>query len=231
MKFTTFFSICFMTSMLLAGCSTGAVVNTASPSNTAIPANTAIPVNTVQPVNTPAPLNTTTVDLSNVFLKTEDLPAGYHKFTDAEMKSMGVADLLAMTKSMVMSMVKPFDGVVDLVKADLYGKNTTTVEFLVNVFFYPLSPASIFEIDMGFSNPAIIGQFLKDVKILPDFGGVGNSSIGLSAVVQGYNLRLIVFRRNNTMIALVEANKSGASVFDLKGLGQKMDQYVLAAYK
>jgi hypothetical protein len=225
MKFTTFFSICFMTSMILAGCSTGAVVNTTSPSNTAVPANTAIPA------NTPAPLNITTVDLTNVFLKTEDLPAVYHKFSDSEMKSMGIADFMATTTSFIKAMVKPFDGVVDLVKADLYGKNTTTMDFLVNVFFYPLSSSSIFQVDMGFSNPAIIGQFLKDVQILPDYNGVGNSSIGLSAVVQGYNLRIIVFRRNNTMVALVEANQSAASVFDLKSVGQKMDQYVLAAYK
>jgi hypothetical protein len=33
------------------------------------------------------------------------------------------------------------------------------------------------------------------------------------------------------MIALVEANQSAASVFDLKAIGQKMDQYVLAEYK
>jgi hypothetical protein len=225
MRFTTFFSICFMTSMILAGCSTGGVVNTSSPSNTAIPANTA------SPTNTPAPLNITTVDLTKVFLKTEDIPAGFHKFTDAEMKSMGIADFMATTTSFIKAMVKPFDGVVDLVKADLYGKNTTTVEFLVNVFFYPLSSSSIFQIDMGFSNPAIIGQFLKGAQILPDFSGVGNSSIGLAQTVQGYNLKILVFRRNNTMIALVEANQSAASVFDLKAVSQKMDQYVLAEYK
>jgi hypothetical protein len=219
MKRTTFFSICFITGILLAGCAAG------TPDNTAAPANTAVPT------NTPVPLNITTVDLTNVFLKTEDLPAGFHKFTDAEMKSMGVTDLMAMTTSMISSMVKPFAGVADLVKADLYGKNTKTVEFLVNVFFYPLSPSSIFQIDMGFTNPAIIGQFLKDVQILPDFSGIGNSSIGLTAIVQGYNLKLIVFRRNNTMIAFVEANQSAASVFDLKAIGQKMDQYVLAEYK
>ena len=219
MKFTAFFSICFITSMILTGCSTSAAVNTASPANTVIPANT------------PAPLNITTVDLTNVFLKTGDLPAGFHKFTDAEIKSLGVTDLIATTTSFIKSMVKPFDGVVDLVKTDLYGKSTKTVEFLVNVFFYPLSSSSIFQIDMGFSNPEIIGQFLKGAQVLPDFNGVGNSSTGLAQKVQGYNLKILVFRRNNTMIALVEANQSAASVFDLKAVGQKMDQYVLAAYK
>lgn len=225
MKYTTFFSIWLIAGIILAGCAAGALVNTAAP------ANTAVPTYTVVPTNTSAPINTTTVDLTNVFLKTEDLPIGYHRFTDAEMKSMGISNLMAMTTSMVKSMVKPFAGVADLVKTDLYGKDTKTVEFLVNVFFYPLSPTSIFQIDMGFSNPAIISQFLKDVQILPNFSGVGDSSLGLTAIVQGYNLKLIVFRRNNTMIALVEVNQSGTSNFDLKTMGQKMDQYVLAEYK
>jgi len=219
MKRITFFSICLIAGILLAGCAAGAAVNTAAPANTAVP------------TSTPVPLNTTTVDLTNVFLKTEDLPTGFHRFTDAEMKSMGITNLMTMTTSMVSSMVKPFAGVADLVKADLYGKNTKTVEFLVDTFFYPLDPASIAQIDMGFSNPAIISQFLKDTQVLPNFSGIGNSSIGLTAIVQGYNLKLIVFRRNNTMIALVEANQSAASIFDLKAIGQKMDQYVLAAYK
>jgi hypothetical protein len=147
------------------------------------------------------------------------------------MKSMGVADLLATTTSFVKAMVKPFDGVVDLVKVDLYGKNTKTEEFLVNVFFYPLSQSSIFQIDMGFSNPTIISQFLKGAQVLPEFSGVGNSSTGLAQTVQGYDLKLIVFRRNNTMVALVEANKSASSSIDLKSIGQKIDQYVLAEYK
>jgi hypothetical protein len=219
MKLTTFFSTCLIFGIFLAGCSGGAVVNPANPTNTAIP------------VNTPAPLNTTTVDLTNVFLKTEDLPGGFHKFTDAEIKSMGVTSLMTTTTSFIKAMVKPFDGVVDLVKADLYGKSTKNEQFLVNVFFYPLSSASIFQIDMGFSNPAIISQFLKGAQVLPEYGGVGNSSTGLAQTVQGYNLRILVFRRNNTMIALVEANKSAASIFDLKAIGQKLDQYVLAAYK
>lgn len=219
MKCITFFSIWLMASIFLVGCSAGAVENSTSPANTAIPANT------------PVPLNITTVDLTNVFLKNGDLPVGYHKFSDAEMKSMGVSNLMTMTTSFVKAMVKPFDGVVNLVKTDLYGKNTKTVEFLVNVFFYPLSSSSIFQIDMGFSNPEIIGQFLKGAQILPDFSGVGNSSIGLAQTVQGYNLRIIVFRRNNTMVAFVEANQNAASVFDLKAIGQKMDQYVLAEYK
>jgi hypothetical protein len=228
MKHSTFFSICLIAGMILVGCSTGAAVNTASPSNPALPANTAVPT---VPANTPAPLNTTTVDLTNVSLKTEDLPGGYHKFTDAEIKSMGVDSMMNTTTTFIKAMVKPFDGVVDLVKSDLYGKSTKTEEFLVNVFFYPLSSSSIFQIDMGFSNPAIISQFLKGAQVLPEYSGVGNASTGLAQTVQGYNLRILVFRRNNTMIALVEANKNATSVFDLKAIGQKMDQYVLAEYK
>jgi hypothetical protein len=219
MKHSTFFSICLIAAITLAGCSAGAVVNTAAPANTAIP------------LNTPAPLNTTTVDLTNVFLKTEDLPVGFHKFTDAEIKSMGVANLMTTTTAFIKSMVKPFDGVVGLVKADLYGKSTQNEEFLVTVFFYPLSPSSIFQIDLGFSNPDIIKQFLKGAQVLPEYGGVGNSSTGLTQTGQGFNLGILVFRRNNTMVALVEANKSAAWVFDLKAVSQKMDQYVLAAYK
>ena len=65
MNHTTFFSIRLITGILLAGCAAGAAVNTAAPANTAVP------------VNTPTPLNTTTVDLTNVFLKTEDLPTGF----------------------------------------------------------------------------------------------------------------------------------------------------------
>jgi hypothetical protein len=222
MKHSTFFSICLIFGIILSGCAAGAVVNTAAPVNTAVP---------TVPANTPAPLNITTVDLTNVFLKTEDLPTGFHKFTDAEMKSMGVTSLMTTTTSFIKSMVKPFDGVVDLVKADLYGKSTTKVDFLINVFFYPLSSASIFQIDMGFSNPAIISQFLKGAQVLPEYSGVGNSSIGLAQTVQGYKLSILVFRRNNTMSALVEVDQTGVANYDLKAMGQKIDQYVLAAYK
>jgi len=225
MKGTTFFSICLITGILLAGCSTGVAVNTAAP------ADTAAPVNTAMPANTPAPLNTSTVDLTNVSLQTEDLPAGFHRFTDAEIQSMGIADLMSMTKSMVSAMVKPFAGTANLVKTDIYGKDPKTVDFLVDTFFYPLSPMVIAEIDLGFSNPAIIGQFLKGAQVRTDMGGIGNKSIGLTAVVQGFNLNLLVFRRNNTMIVLVEVNQSGTFNMDLKAIGQKMDQYVLAAYK
>lgn len=219
MKITTFSSLCIIFGIILAGCSASSAVNTTSPANTVIP------------TNTPAPLNITTVDLTNIFFKTEDLPTGFHRFTDAEMKSMIGMDLMTMTTSMVNSMVKPFAGVADLVKTDLYGKNTKTVEFLVNVFFYPLSQQSIFQIDMGFSNPEIISQYLKDVQVLPNFSGIGNKSIGLAAIVKGFNLNLLLFRRNNTMIILVEVNQNTTSKFDLKALGQKMDQYILAEYK
>ena len=225
MKGTTFFSICLITGILLAGCATSAPVNTAAPADTAAPANTTVPV------NTPTPLNSTTADLSNVSLQTGDLPAGFHQFTDAEIQSMGIADLMSMTKSMVSAMVKPFAGTANLVKTDIYGKDPKTVDFLVDTFFYPLSPMVIAEIDLGFSNPAIIGQFLKGAQVRTDMGGIGNKSIGLTAVVQGFNLNLLVFRRNNTMIVLVEVNQSGTFNMDLKAIGQKMDEYVLAAYK
>ena len=225
MKGTTFFSICLITGILLAGCATSAPVNTAAPADTAAPANTTVPV------NTPTPLNSTTADLSNVSLQTGDLPAGFHQFTDAEIQSMGIADLMSMTKSMVSAMVKPFAGTANLVKTDIYGKDPKTVDFLVDAFFYPLSPTLITEIDMGFSNPAIISQFLKGSQVLTEMNGIGNKSMGLSAIVQGFNLNLLVFRRNTTMIVLVEVNQSGTFNLDLKAIGQKMDQYVLAEYK
>lgn len=219
MKATPIFSIGLITSIILVSCTTGAAVNTAGPENTPVP------------INTPTPLNTTTADLTNVFLNTENLPTGFHRFTDAEIKSMIGTDIMTMTTSMIKSMVKPFAGVANIVKTDLYGKNTKTVQFLVCTFFYPLDSASIGLIDMGFSNPAIISQYLKGPQILLNFNGIGNSSIGLTDIVKGFNMNILVFRRNNSMIALVEVKQNSTSIFDLKAIGQKMDQHVLAEYK
>jgi hypothetical protein len=198
MKTTTLLSIFLITGIILAGCGTGA------------------------PVYTPTPPNTTTADLTNVSLKSEDLPAGIHRFTEDEIKSMG-GDFT--------SMVKSFGGGASLVKTDLYGKDSKTVEFLFDAFFYPLSSDLIGKIDLGLSNPAGITQSINGSQVLPNLSGIGNGSMGFTVIIQGIKYNFLMIRRNNTLILLMEAYQSETSNFDLKSIGQKMDQYVLAEYK
>lgn len=217
MKTRTLFAICFFTGILLAGCGPGA------PTKTAIPTNTPTPVNTPTPAYTPTPPNTTTADLTNISLKAEDLPEGFHLFTEDEKKSIGDMDLT--------SMVKAFGGGANVVKTNLYGKNPTTIAFLVEAFFNPLSSELIGQMDQGFLNPDLIAQSLEGSQVLPDLSGIGNGSMGLTTIIKGIKMNLLMVRRNNTLIVLLEVYQSETAKFDLKAIGQKEDQAVLAEYK
>jgi len=205
MKTTTFLSICLITSIILTGCGAGT------------------PVNTATPAYTPTPPNTTTADLTNVFLKPEDLPAGFHRFTNDEIKTLGI-DLT--------SVLSRYGGGTNLVKTDIYGKNPQTEEFLFEGLFYPCSSDFIVATDKVFSNPeAFYPSNVKGISLLPNLSGIGNGSMGITSIDQGTTSNILTFRRNNTLIALIEINKSATSNFDLRATGQKMDQYVLAEYK
>jgi hypothetical protein len=207
MKSATLLSMCLITGIILAGCGAGA------------------PVNTATPAYTPTPPNTTTADLTKVSLKTEDLPVGFHRFTEDEIKTSGI-DLTSMFKS--------FGSGANLVKEDLYGKNLTTVAFLFDVLVYPLSSDVIGQTDQTFKNPESAIQSndtLKSFSVLPNLNAIGNGSMGLSGITKGINMNLLMIRRNNTLIILLEMYQGNTSNFDLKVVGQKMDQYVLAEYK
>jgi len=177
-----------------------------------------------KPEVTPTPVNTTTADLTNVFLQTEDLPAGFHRYTEDEIKSMGW-DLSSMLGS--------YGGGATLVKADAYGKDLTTltaVNFLIDGIFYPLSQELMGKMDAVFSNSAKGTPAPNGSQVLPNLSGIGNGSIGMSFIVQGTNANLLMIRRNNALIVLLGMYPGDTSNFDLKAIGQKMDQYVLAKY-
>ena len=198
MKTRTLFAICFFIGILLAGCGTGA------------PAKTAIPP------------NTTTADLTNISIKAEDLPEGFHLFTEDVLKSNGL-DLSSMFGS--------FNIGAPLVKGYFYGKDLTTVNFLVIGFFYPLSQVRLGNWDASFANTATFTQAYKDSQILPNLSGIGNGSAGVYYITQGDKANLLMIRRNNTLIILLAMYEGETLNYDLKAIGQKMDQVVLAEYK
>jgi hypothetical protein len=205
LKIRTMLVICLFFGFLVTGCGAGA------------------PFNTPTPAHTPTPPNTTSVDLTNISLKSEDLPEGFHLFTKDEIKLMGNMDLT--------SIVQAFGGGANLVKSNVYGKNPTTIEFLIEVYFYPLSSDIISQIDNGFLNPDLITKSVEGSQVISDLSGIGNGSMGLTTIVQEINMNLLMIRRNNTLIVLLEVYQSETSNFDLKAIGPKADQAVLAEYK
>jgi hypothetical protein len=102
---------------------------------------------------------------------------------------------------------------------------------LIEAYFYPLSSDIISQIDNGFLNPDLITKSVEGSQVISDLSGIGNGSMGLTTIVQEINMNLLMIRRNNTLIVLLEVYQSETSNFDLKAIGPKADQAVLAEYK
>jgi hypothetical protein len=181
----------------------------------------------VLPETVPSPI-LVPVDLTNISLKTEDLPLGYHQFTKNEIKStFGQLPL----EQLVIGVA----GDTDLVKMDLYGKNPKIGDYLIVAFFYPLSMELIEQIDQRNSNSEMIIQQMNQacmgVQLLPNLSGMGNSSMGWTALCTHSRSDFLIIRRNNSLIFLIVMHSTEISNFDIKAIGQKIDQYVLAKYK
>ena len=218
MKTTTLFSVFLITGIILAGCGAGVPVNTATPVNTPTPENTATPV------YTPTPRNITNADLTNITLKTEDLPVGIHRFTEDEIKSIGF-NFKALAEAYGLSP--------KLVKLDVYGENPQRGELLIIEIFYPMSAELVTQIAAVISYPGELAKLsIDDVKMLPNLSGIGNGSIGLSGILNKMDkVNVLFIYQNNTVILIMDTYQSETSIFDLKAIGQKIDQYVLAEYK
>ena len=174
------------------------------------------------PAKTAIPTNTTTADLTNISLKAEDLPEGFRLFTEDELKSNGL-DLSSQFESFKIG--------APLVKGYCYGKDVNIVNFLVIGVFYPLSPEIMGNWDAAFANPATFAKVIKDSQVLPNLSGIGNGSMGLYYIAPGVKVNFLTIRRNNTLIVLLGMYEGETLNYDLKAIGQKMDQVVLAEYK